>query len=460
MLQGETIKELLSSTAEKQNITVCGWVRTARTSPGLTFVAISDGTCFDTLQVVYENSDGKPEIKVNTGACIKATGNLIESPGKGQKWEIKADSLEIIGDADSSYPFQKKRHSFEFLRSIAHLRVRGNAFGAAFRIRNRTSYAIHRFFQERGFLWVHSPIITTSDCEGAGEMFTLTTFDIADPPKKDDGSVDYSKDFFGERAGLTVSGQLEAEVFAMAFRNVYTFGPTFRAENSNTPRHVAEFWMIEPEMAFYDLDDNRRLAEEMLKFVIRDVADYCADDIEFLNKFVHKGLKDEIRQVLEADFVHITYTEAIDLLVNSGKTFEYPVSWGTDLQTEHERWLSEEHFKRPVFVTDYPSSIKPFYMRVNDDGKTVRAMDCLFPRIGEIIGGSQREERQDILFKRMEELGISKEDYFWYTDLRRYGSAPHSGFGLGFERLLMFLTGMSNIRDVLPFPRTPGNAKF
>jgi asparaginyl-tRNA synthetase len=375
--------------------------------------------------------------------------------------ELRAQSIAILGPADAAtYPLSKKRHSFEYLREIAHLRLRSNTFGAMFRIRNVLSFAIHRFFQERGFIYVHTPIITTSDCEGAGAMFGVTTLDLMNLPRTPDGAVDYSQDFFGKPAYLTVSGQLEAEAFALAFTNVYTFGPTFRAENSNTPRHLAEFWMIEPEMAFCDLDGNRQLAEEFLKYLIAAVLDECHEDLELFNKWIDDSVFSTLEHVLNSPFEHITYTEAIKLLQDSGQNFEYPPRWGADIQTEHERYLTETLFKRPVVVTDYPKEIKAFYMRLNDDEKTVRAMDVLVPRIGEIIGGSQREERYEVLLQRIRELGLDERNYWWYLDLRRYGSAPHSGFGLGFERMMMFVTGMKNIRDVIPFPRTPGNAEF
>jgi asparaginyl-tRNA synthetase len=399
--------------------------------------------------------------KITTGACVSVQGTLVESPAPGQPVELRAQSIAILGPADAAtYPLSKKRHSFEYLREIAHLRLRSNTFGAMFRIRNVLSFAIHRFFQERGFIYVHTPIITTSDCEGAGAMFGVTTLDLMNLPRTPDGAVDYSQDFFGKPAYLTVSGQLEAEAFALAFTNVYTFGPTFRAENSNTPRHLAEFWMIEPEMAFCDLDGNRQLAEEFLKYLIAAVLDECHEDLELFNKWIDDSVFSTLEHVLNSPFEHITYTEAIKLLQDSGQNFEYPPRWGADIQTEHERYLTETLFKRPVVVTDYPKEIKAFYMRLNDDEKTVRAMDVLVPRIGEIIGGSQREERYEVLLQRIRELGLDERNYWWYLDLRRYGSAPHSGFGLGFERMMMFVTGMKNIRDVIPFPRTPGNAEF
>lgn len=387
-------------------------------------------------------------------------GKVVATPQAKQPFEIKATTIVVEGLSNSDYPLQKKRHSFEYLRSIAHLRPRSNAFSAVFRVRSVAAYAIHKFFQERGFVYTHTPIITGSDCEGAGEMFQLTTLDLKDVPKTEDGSIDFKEDFFGKETNLTVSGQLNAECFALAFKNVYTFGPTFRAENSNTARHAAEFWMIEPEIAFADLQDDMELAEDMLKYVIKYVMDECPEEMQFFSSFVDKGLLDRLTNVVSSDFGRVTYTEAVELLQKADKKFEYPVSWGSDLQTEHERYLTEEVFKRPVFVTDYPKEIKAFYMRMNNDGKTVAATDCLVPGIGEIIGGSQREERLDVLEKRIEELGLHKEDYWWYLELRKYGGTKHAGFGLGFERLIMYITGMSNIRDVIPFPRTTGTAEF
>ena len=396
---------------------------------------------------------------MNVGAALNITGKLVLTPDAKQPFEVKAAKIEIEGMSTSDYPLQKKRHSLEFLRTIAHLRPRTNTFSAVFRVRSLAAYAIHKFFNERGFVYTHTPIITGSDCEGAGEMFRVTTIDPANPPMKD-GKVDYSEDFFGKSTNLTVSGQLNAETYAMAFRNVYTFGPTFRAENSNTTRHAAEFWMIEPEIAFADLEDDMNLAEDMLKFVINYVLENAPEEMQFFNSFIDKGLLDRLHSIVNSDFGRVTYTEAIELLKKNNANFDYPVEWGSDLQTEHERYLTEEIFKRPVFVTDYPKEIKAFYMRLNDDGKTVAAMDCLVPGIGEIIGGSQREERYDVLTSRMKELGLKEEDYSWYLDLRRYGGTKHAGYGLGFERAVMYLTGMSNIRDVLPFPRTVGNAEF
>jgi asparaginyl-tRNA synthetase len=415
------------------------------------------------MQLVVEAGTVPEETlkQVTTGSSIAASGVLVESPAKGQAVELKAASIHLYGTAEAAtYPLQKKGHTLEFLREISHLRVRSNTFGAAFRVRNALTHAIHTFFQERDFLYVQTPIITTSDCEGAGQMFGVTTLDLQHPPVAADGTIDWQQDFFSKPAYLTVSGQLEAEIFASAFSNVYTFGPTFRAENSNTPRHLAEFWMIEPEMAFYELEDNMHLAEEFLKYIIRYVLEHCGEDLEFFNQFIEKSVLATLQQVAQASFGHITYTDAVQELKKSGRAWEFPVEWGNDLQTEHERFLSEEIFKKPVIVTDYPKDIKAFYMRVNEDGKTVRAMDVLVPRVGEIIGGSQREERFDVLLARLRDAGLDENDYWWYFDLRRYGSVPHSGFGLGLERMMMYLTGLKNIRDVIPFPRAPGNADF
>ncbi|MCL2126107.1 MAG: asparagine--tRNA ligase [Oscillospiraceae bacterium] len=444
-------------------VTVRGWARSIRDMKAFGFIELNDGSCFGNVQIVLEESKLKnfaEVIKQNVGAALVVAGTFKLTDGAKQPFEISADSVVVEGASSPEYPLQKKRHSTEYLRTIAHLRPRTNLFSAVFRIRSVAAHAIHCFFQDRGFVYVHTPIITCSDAEGAGEMFAVTTLDIAAPPIGDGGAVDYSSDFFGSRAGLTVSGQLNAEAYALAFGDVYTFGPTFRAENSNTPRHAAEFWMIEPEIAFADLGDDMALAEEMLKYIIRNVMDRCPQEIEFLNNFVDKGLAERLSAVADADFAAVTYTQAIDILQDSGEEFVYPVFWGCDLQTEHERFLSEKHFKRPVFVTDYPKEIKAFYMRLNDDGATVAAMDLLAPGIGEIIGGSQREERLDVLETRMAELGLPREQYWWYLDLRSYGGAKHAGFGLGFERLLMYLTGVSNIRDVVPFPRTAGSAEF
>ncbi len=446
-----------------QVVTVMGWARTIRDMKSFGFIELNDGSCFKNLQVVMDANvlnNYKEIAGQNVGAALIVTGTVVLTPEAKQPLEIKAAEIQVEGVSAPDYPLQKKRHSLEYLRTIQHLRPRTNLFSAAFRVRSVAAFAIHKFFQERGFVYVHTPIITGSDCEGAGEMFQVTTLDMNDPPRLEDGSVDWSKDFFGKRTSLTVSGQLNAENFAMAFGNVYTFGPTFRAENSNTQRHAAEFWMIEPEMAFADLNDYMDTAEAMIKYIINDVLERCPDEVDFFNSFVDKGLKERLLHVAGSDFGRVTYTEAVKLLQESGQDFEYPVEWGIDLQTEHERYLTEQIFKRPVFVTDYPKEIKAFYMRLNDDGKTVAAADCLVPGIGEIIGGSQREERLDLLEARMAELGLNPEDYWWYLDLRRYGSCRHAGYGLGFERMVMYLTGISNIRDVELHPRTVGNAEF
>ena len=443
-------------------LTVAGWVRTVRDSKTFGFIELNDGTFFKSLQIVFEDhlSNFKEIAKLGVGAAIIVTGDLVLTPNQKQPFELKATSIEVEGECPSEYPLQKKRHSFEYLRQIAYLRPRTNTFGAVFRVRSLAAYAIHKFFQERNFVYVHTPLITGSDCEGAGEMFRVTTLDPANPPKNEQGEVDFKEDFFGKMANLTVSGQLSAETYAMAFRDVYTFGPTFRAEKSNTPRHAAEFWMIEPEIAFADLEDDMRLAEDMVKFVIKYVLDHAPEEMQFFNQFVDKGIIERLTGIVNADFGKVSYTEAVKILENCGKKFEYPVFWGCDLQTEHERYLTEEHFKKPVFVTDYPKEIKAFYMRMNDDNKTVAAADLLVPGIGELIGGSQREERLDVLTARMKELGLKEEDYWWYLDLRRFGGTKHAGFGLGFERLIMYLTGMTNIRDVIPYPRTTGQAEF
>lgn len=446
-----------------KEVTVAGWVRTIRDMKNFGFIELNDGSCFKSVQVVFENGviDNYADIaRQNVGASLIVTGTVVLTPEAKQPLEIKAAEITVEGSSTPDYPLQKKRHTVEFLRTIAHLRPRTNLFSAAFRVRSVAAHAIHTFFQDRGFVYVHTPIITASDCEGAGEMFRVTTLDINDPPRTEDGKVDNSADFFGKEANLTVSGQLNAESFAMAFGDVYTFGPTFRAEKSNTQRHAAEFWMIEPEMAFADLADDMETAEAMIKYVIRTVMEKCPDEMAFFNSFVDKGLIERLEGVVNSDFGRVSYTEAIEILKAAGDIFEYPVSWGVDLQTEHERYLTEKHFKKPVFVTDYPKEIKAFYMRLNDDGKTVAAMDCLVPGIGEIIGGSQREERLDMLEARIKELGMDIESYWWYLDLRRYGGTRHAGFGLGFERLIMYLTGVSNIRDVLPYPRTVGSAEF
>jgi len=445
-----------------KKVTVGGWVRSIRDSKTFGFIVINDGTFFEPLQVVYgDKLDNFETIsKLNVGAAIVVTGTLVATPEAKQPFEIQADEVLVEGASTPDYPLQKKRHSFEYLRTISHLRPRTNTFQAVFRVRSLIAYAIHTFFMERGFVYVHTPIITGSDCEGAGEMFQVTTMDLNNLPKNEDGSVDYSQDFFGKATNLTVSGQLNVETYAFAFKNVYTFGPTFRAENSNTTRHAAEFWMIEPEMAFADLKDDMILAEAMLKHVIRYVLENAKEEMAFFNQFVDKGLIERLEHVLNSDFGHVTYTDAIKILEKHNDEFEYKVFWGCDLQTEHERFLTEQEFKRPVFVTDYPKEIKAFYMKLNDDGKTVAAMDCLVPGIGEIIGGSQREDKLEVLEARMEEMGLNKEDYDFYLDLRRYGSVRHAGFGLGFERCVMYLTGMGNIRDVLPFPRTVKNCEL
>ena len=446
-----------------KEVTVMGWARTIRDMKTFGFIELNDGSCFKNLQVVMDANtlDNFKEIAgQNVGAALIVKGQVVLTPEAKQPLEVKADSIEVEGVSTPDYPLQKKRHSVEYLRTIQHLRPRTNLFSAAFRVRSVAAHAIHCFFQDQGFVYVHTPIITASDCEGAGEMFQVTTLDMANPPRLEDGSVDWSQDFFGKKANLTVSGQLNCENFAMAFGNVYTFGPTFRAENSNTQRHAAEFWMIEPEMAFADLNDYMDTAEAMIKYIIRTVMEKCPDEMNFFSSFVDKGLKERLEHVAASDFGRVSYTEAVEILKNSGHKFDYPVEWGCDLQTEHERFLTEQYFKKPVFVTDYPKDIKAFYMRLNEDGKTVAAADCLVPGIGEIIGGSQREERIDVLEARMHELGLNPEDYWWYLDLRRYGSCRHAGFGLGFERMVMYLTGISNIRDVELHPRTVGNADF
>lgn len=446
---------------ENTEVTIGGWVRSNRNSKNFGFIVVNDGTFFEPIQVVYGNGlENYDEVsKINVGAAIIVKGQLVPTPEAKQPFEIQAAEVVIEGQSTPDYPLQKKRHTFEYLRTISHLRPRTNTFEAVFRVRSLCAYAIHKFFQERDFVYVHTPLITGSDCEGAGEMFQVTTMDLNDIPKTEDGKVDFSKDFFNKPTNLTVSGQLNGETFACAFKNIYTFGPTFRAENSNTARHAAEFWMIEPEMAFADLNDNMKVAEAMLKYVIRYVLEKAPEEMKFFNQFIDKGLLARLQNVLDSEFGHITYTEAIDILMKHNDKFEYKVSWGCDLQTEHERYLTEEIFKRPVFVTDYPKEIKAFYMKLNEDGKTVAAMDCLVPGIGEIIGGSQREDDYSKLVARMEELGLNKEDYEFYLDLRKYGSVRHSGFGLGFERCVMYLTGMANIRDVLPYPRTVGNCE-
>ena len=464
--KGQYIKDLLHGTVG-HTVTAHGWVKTRRDSKDVHFAQINDGSCFQDLQVVIEvGSIPEDTLKhVTTGACVRVVGDLVESPAAGQAVELKAKEIEVYGPADpAGYPLQKKGHTMEFLRDIAHLRTRSNTFGAVFRVRNALGRAIHNFFQERGFLYVQTPIITASDAEGAGAMFGVTTLDLMNLPRvregEQAGEIDYSQDFFGRPAFLTVSGQLEGEIFALSFTNVYTFGPTFRAENSNTPRHLAEFWMIEPEMAFCDLQGDMQLAESFLKTIIADVMRDCPDDLEFFNKRIDNTVLETLEHVATSSFEHVTYTEAVAILEKSGQSWEFPVYWGADLQSEHERYLTEQKFKKPVIVTDYPKEIKAFYMRENDDGKTVRAMDVLAPRIGEIIGGSQREERYDVLLNKIRAQDLSEEAYWWYLELRKYGSAPHAGFGLGFERLMLYLTGMKNIRDVIPFPRTPGSAEF
>ena len=460
-----TVKSIYRNTAEYANkeVTLGGWIRTMRVSKNFGFIELNDGSFFKNIQIVFEAeklSNYEEISKQNVGAALIVKGLLVETPEAKQPFEIKATDIEVEGTSTPDYPLQKKRHSVEFLREIAYLRPRTNLFSATFRVRSLIAMAIHEFFQNKGFVYAHTPIITGSDCEGAGEMFRVTTLDLENLPRTEDGKVDYSKDFFGKETNLTVSGQLSAETFAMAFRNIYTFGPTFRAENSNTTRHAAEFWMIEPEMAFADLNDNMEIAEEMLKYIIQYVLDNAPEEMEFFNNFVDKGLLERLDNILNNEFGRVTYTEAVDLLKKSGHQFEFPVEWGIDLQTEHERYLTEQIFKKPVFVTDYPVEIKAFYMRLNDDKKTVAAMDLLVPGVGEIIGGSQREERIEVLEARMDELGLKREDYWWYLDLRKYGGTRHAGFGLGFERAVMYLTGVGNIRDVLPYPRTVKNAEF
>ena len=459
------IAELYSKTAELggKTVMVCGWVRTIRDSKALGFIELNDGSCFKGVQIVFESdkiSNFTEIAKLNVGSALTVSGELLLTPEAKQPFEIHAAQVEVDGQSTPDYPLQKKRHSLEYLRTIAHLRPRTNTFSAAFRIRSAAAFAIHKFFNENDFVYVHTPLITGSDCEGAGEMFTVTTLDADNPPRAESGAVDYSQDFFQKHTSLTVSGQLEAECMAMAFGKVYTFGPTFRAEKSYTQRHAAEFWMIEPEIAFADLQDDMELAEAMIKFVIGYVMETCPDDIAFFNQFIDKGLVDRLQNVVDSDFARVTYTEAVELLKKNNDQFEYKVEWGTDLQTEHEKYLTEKVYGKPVFVTDYPKEIKAFYMRLNDDGKTVAAVDLLVPGIGEIIGGSQREERMDVLQQRMKDFHLDEENYWWYLDLRRYGGTKHAGYGLGFERLVMYLTGIANIRDVLPFPRTTGTAEF
>ncbi len=453
----ETYKDLTGT-----EVQICGWVRTIRDNKNFGFIEINDGSFFKNLQVVFDKSlDNYSEIsRLNIGSALRVKGRVVETPQAKQPYEIKATEIVIEGKSTPDYPLQKKRHTFEYLRTIAHLRPRTNTFSAVFKVRSVLSYAIHRFFEERGFVYVHTPIITSSDCEGAGEMFQVTTLDMNNIPRNEKNEIDYGEDFFGKYTALTVSGQLAVEPYAMAFGKVYTFGPTFRAENSNTTRHAAEFWMIEPEIAFADLQDDMELAEDMIKYIIKYVMENAREEMDFFNSFIDKGLYERLEGILNSEFACITYTEAIDLLLKSGHDFQYPVKWGADLQTEHERYLTEQIMKKPLFVIDYPKEIKAFYMKLNDDGKTVAAMDLLVPGVGEIIGGSQREERLDVLEKRMEEMGLEKQAYDWYLDTRRFGTAKHAGFGLGFERMLMYMTGMQNIRDVLPYPRTVNNADF
>ena len=457
------IKDLLDGGVADAEVTVEGWLRTVRHSKNVSFLDISDGSCMAGIQAVaapeldnYESEVGK----LTTGCCVRVAGRLVESPGKGQRYEIQAAQVEVVGYADEDYPLQKKRHSFEFLRTLGHLRMRTNTFGAVMRVRNAAAQAIHRAFQDRGFIHLHAPIITLSDCEGAGEMFRVSTLDPEKAPRTEAGGVDYSQDFFGKEARLTVSGQLEAEIAALALTNVYTFGPTFRSENSNTSRHLAEFWMVEPEMAFCDIQGNMDLAEAFLKDVTRDVLESCPEDMAFFNQRIDETVLETLAHIVEQPFERMTYTEAVDILQRSGRSFEYPVSWGVNLQSEHERYIVEDHVGRPVMVVDYPKEIKAFYMYLNDDERTVAAMDVLVPKIGEIIGGSQREHRLTQLRQRIQECGLPEEEYWWYLELRRYGTAPHAGFGLGFERLVQFMTGLGNIRDVIPFPRVPGFAEF
>lgn len=461
----ELVKNIYADSEKysEKTVTLGGWIRNIRDSKQFGFIDLNDGSCFKCVQVVFERDiiSNYDEIsKLNVGSAVVVKGRVALTPNMKQPFEIKAEKIEVEGTSTPDYPLQPKRHTVEYLREQAYLRPRTNLFSAVFRVRSEVAFAIHKFFNDRGFVYVHTPLITGSDCEGAGEMFRVTTLDLNDVPKTEDGKVDFSKDFFGKSANLTVSGQLEGETYAMAFGNIYTFGPTFRAENSNTARHAAEFWMIEPEIAFADLDDNMQLAWDMIQFIVNHVLDKCAQEIDFFNSFVDKTLKERLMALVNSDYEKVTYTDAVELLKKSGADFKFPVEWGCDLQTEHERYLTEKVFKKPIFVIDYPKEIKSFYMRLNDDGKTVAAMDMLVPGVGEIIGGSQREERLDILTKRMEELGLKEEDYWWYLNLRRYGGTKHAGYGLGFERIIMYITGVANIRDVIPYPRTVGNAEF
>jgi asparaginyl-tRNA synthetase len=462
-MKRSTVKELLGTTEKNKDVLLKGWVRTRRGNNQVAFIAVNDGTIIHSIQVVadLEKFPEEEMRRITTGASISVRGTLVESMGKGQNVEIQAGEIQVLGDADPDlYPLQKKGHSFEFLREIAHLRFRTNTFGAVFRIRHALAFAIHKYYNDKGFYYLHTPIITASDAEGAGAMFKVTTLDFKHLPETEEGEIDFSQDFFGRPTNLTVSGQLEGEMGALSLSSIYTFGPTFRAENSNTPRHVAEFWMIEPEMAFYDIHDNMDLAEDFLKYLIRYTLEHCSEDLEFLNKRIDQGLLERLHFVLNQPFERRTYTEAVEILKKADRKFEFPVEWGLDLQSEHERYLVEQHFKCPVILTDYPRDIKAFYMKQNDDGKTVRAMDVLFPQIGEIIGGSQREEELEMLLNRMKELNIPQKELWWYLETRKFGTVEHSGFGLGFERLIMFITGMGNIRDVIPFPRTPRNAEF
>jgi asparaginyl-tRNA synthetase len=462
-MKRKKVKELLSLSPVGSEVLVKGWVRTKRGNKNIMFIELNDGSTISNIQIVVNIPAFSETLlkDISTGACLAVSGKLVESHGQGQKVEINATLIELYGKADAdTYPLQKKGHSMEFLREISHLRFRTNTFGAVFRIRHAMAFAVHKYFNDKGFFYLHTPIITGSDCEGAGEMFHVTSFDLRKLPHNENGSIDFGYDFFGKETNLTVSGQLEGELGALSLGDIYTFGPTFRAENSNTPRHLAEFWMIEPEMAFYDLNDNMDLAEEFLKYLISYALENCREDIEFLNKMIDNNLIGKLKSVLESEFVRLTYTEAIKILTSAQREWEYPVSWGRDLQAEHERYLVEDHFKKPVILTDYPKEIKAFYMKQNDDGKTVRAMDVLFPGIGEIIGGSQREEIYDRLASRIREMKLNEKDFWWYLETRKFGTAPHSGFGLGFERLILFVSGMSNIRDVIPFPRTPKNAEF
>ena len=464
-MKRDLIKRIYESTADyaDKTVTLGGWVRNLRDSKAFGFIDLNDGSYFKSIQVVFEREkiDNYDEIaSMNVGAALVVTGVIVLTPGAKQPFELKATSIEVEGTSTPDYPIQPKRHSIEYLREQAYLRPRTNLFSAVYRVRSEAAFAIHQFFHDRGFVYVHTPLITASDCEGAGEMFRVTTLDLDNPPRNEDGSIDFSQDFFGKSANLTVSGQLEGETFALAYGKIYTFGPTFRAENSNTARHAAEFWMIEPEIAFADLSDNMQLAWDMIQYIIRHVLKTCRQELEFFNSFVEKGLLDRLQTLAESEYKKVTYTEAVELLQKSGADFKYPVAWGIDLQTEHERYLTEQIFKCPVFVIDYPKEIKAFYMRLNDDGKTVAAMDLLVPGVGEIIGGSQREERMDVLIARMAECGLAEEDYWWYLNLRRFGGTKHAGYGLGFERIIMYLTGVSNIRDVIPYPRTVGNAEY